>query len=177
MLPPITRFALWPEAPIDRVPVAVSGRNGAPRRAAAKSPKYPVDDLAAPFGMPPASPVLGLNRKQPLQNTLFRFRETTPAQTCLQKAVVDMAVAYGIGLELPSRLLVPVTSGNRLIPWRCKQRCSDERIRSGIVACNAQRRSSSGSSVCRWKATMIVSSSMVRGVDLVSFGVGGEIMH
>lgn len=39
---------------------------------------------------------------------------------------VDVEVADRIGLELPLRLLSPVTSGNRLIPCRCRQRCRDE---------------------------------------------------
>jgi hypothetical protein len=33
--------------------------------------------------------------------------------------------------------LSPSTSGRRPIPWRCRQRCSDERVRWGIVGCRA----------------------------------------
>lgn len=47
---------------------------------------------------------------------------------------VDMKVPNRIGLELLLRFLVPVTAGNRLISCRCRQRCSDERVRRGIPA-------------------------------------------
>ncbi len=50
---------------------------------------------------------------------------------------VDMEVPNRTGLELLLRFLVPVTSGNRLISCRCKQRCRDERVKCGIVACRA----------------------------------------
>jgi hypothetical protein len=33
--------------------------------------------------------------------------------------------------------LSPSTSGRRLMWWRCRQRCSDDRVKSGIVACSA----------------------------------------
>jgi hypothetical protein len=48
---------------------------------------------------------------------------------------------------------------------RCRQRCRDERVRVGIVGCSAYRQSSSGSSVCRRKATITASSSIVRTVE------------
>lgn len=49
---------------------------------------------------------------------------------------VDMEVADRMELEgLPG--LSPSTSGSLLMPWRCRQRCSDERVRCGIVACRA----------------------------------------
>jgi len=38
-----------PEPPVDRIPVAVSGRNIAPGRAATKPPEYAVDDGSVPF--------------------------------------------------------------------------------------------------------------------------------
>ena len=41
----------------------------------------------------------------------------------------------------------PSTSGRRLILWRCRQRCSDERVKWGMVACKAYRQSSRGRSV------------------------------
>jgi hypothetical protein len=68
----------------------------------------------------------------------------------------------------------PVTSGRREMSWRCRQRCRDERLRCGIVACNEYRQSSSGNSVCLRKATMIASSSPVRTVDFGSFGPVGK---
>ena len=66
-------------------------------------------------------------------------------------------------------------SGRRLISCRCKQRCSDERVRFGIdscraYSCRAYRQSSSGSRVCLRKATMSASSSLVKTVDMGTFG-------
>lgn len=49
---------------------------------------------------------------------------------------VDMKVADRVGLEWLAGLSPP-TSGSRLIPWRCRQRCKEERVRCGIVACRA----------------------------------------
>ena len=47
---------------------------------------------------------------------------------------IDMEIADRIGLELPLReRLSPSTSGSLEIPWRCKQRCNDERVKWGIV--------------------------------------------
>ena len=50
---------------------------------------------------------------------------------------IDVKEAYGIGLEPLFTRFVAFMSGRRLIPCRCKQRCNDERVRCGIVACNA----------------------------------------
>ena len=50
---------------------------------------------------------------------------------------VDVKEADRIGLELLLRRLSPSTSGRRPMPWRCRQRCKDERVRCGIVGCNA----------------------------------------
>ena len=33
--------------------------------------------------------------------------------------------------------LSPSTSGRREMPWRCRHRCKDERVRCGIVGCRA----------------------------------------
>jgi hypothetical protein len=44
---------------------------------------------------------------------------------------VDVEIADGIGLDLLRGGLV--TSGNRLVLWRCRQRCNDERVRCGTV--------------------------------------------
>lgn len=75
-----------PEWPIDRVPVAVFGRDIAPWRSATQPPEYAIDDRAVLLGAATAPPVLCLNRQQTLQNTPFRFAQIAPAQACLQKA-------------------------------------------------------------------------------------------
>jgi hypothetical protein len=49
---------------------------------------------------------------------------------------VDVKVANRVALEGLLGLFPP-TSGNRLTPWRWRQRCSAERVRCGIVACSA----------------------------------------
>ena len=52
--------------------------------------------------------------------------------------------------ERPGNLplgLLPSTSGSREISWRCRQRCSDERVRCGIVACS-DRGSQSAAKMC-----------------------------
>lgn len=70
--------------------------------------------------------------------------------------------------------LSPSTSGSREMPWRCKQRCSEERVRHLMVACKAHKQSSSGSSVCFRKATIMDSSSIVRTVDFGFLGPVGR---
>ena len=50
---------------------------------------------------------------------------------------VDMEIADRIGLELVFGEASPSTCGSREIPWRLRQRCSDERVRCGIVGCSA----------------------------------------
>ena len=50
---------------------------------------------------------------------------------------VDVEEADRIGLELLRGSLSPSTWGDRLTPWRLRQRCRDERVRRGIVGCRA----------------------------------------
>src|SRR5579864_3047974 len=78
-----------PESPVDRIPVAVFGRNITPGRSAAKPPKYPVDDRTVLLWASTAPPVRRVNRQQALQNTPFRFAQIAPAQACLQKAALN----------------------------------------------------------------------------------------
>jgi len=66
---------------------------------------------------------------------------------------IDVKVDDRVGLELLAPGRSPSTSGSREMWCRCRQRCSEERVSSGIVACSAYRQSSSGSRVCRRKAT------------------------
>ena len=78
-----------------------------------------------------------------------------------------------IALELGLGGLVTLDlrqAADAVAPWRRKQRCNDERVRCGIVACKAQRQSSSGSRVCLRKATTTASSSSDRTVEPGSFG-------
>lgn len=48
---------------------------------------------------------------------------------------IDVEVTDRIAFELLLRRLV--TFDSRLMPWRCRQRCNDERVRCGIVGCKA----------------------------------------
>ena len=50
---------------------------------------------------------------------------------------VDVEEADRIGLNFCLAGLSPSTSGSRQMPWRCRQRCKDERVRCGMVACSA----------------------------------------
>jgi hypothetical protein len=53
------------------------------------------------------------------------------ALLCANLGDIDMEVADRIALEwLRSGLI----AGKRLIPWRCKHRCNDERVSCGIIA-------------------------------------------
>src|SRR5215218_81071 len=63
-----------------------------------------------------------------------------------------------------------VTSGKRLLPCRCRQRCNDERVKCGMLSCKAYRQSSRGSSVCLRKATIAASSSALKIVECVVLG-------
>src|SRR5437762_8731114 len=60
------------------------------------------------------------------------------------------------------------------MPCRFRQRCNDDRVRCGIVACSAYRQSSSGSNVCRRKAMMIASSSTDSTVEAGCCGPVGR---
>ena len=77
------------EPAIDRVPVAVFGRNITPGRPAAKPPQYAVDDRPVLLWTPTSPPVRRIDRQQTLQNTPFCFAQITPAQTCLQKEALN----------------------------------------------------------------------------------------
>lgn len=85
-------FAPPPEPPIDGVPTAIFGGHVTPRRSTAEPPENAVDDRAVLFGRPASAPVLRLDGQQTFQNAPFRFGEITPAQACLQKAVLNQAL-------------------------------------------------------------------------------------
>ena len=74
-----------PEAPIDRIPVAVLLGNIAPWRAGAQPPQNAIDDIAIVLGRatPPALPRLSLNRQQYPQNTPLDLAQIAAAQGCL----------------------------------------------------------------------------------------------
>jgi len=55
----------------------------------------------------------------------------------LNPSDIDVKVAEGVGLEFFFAGLSPSTSGRREMSWRCKQRCSDDRVRCGIDGCSA----------------------------------------
>ena len=86
---------------------------------------------------------------------------------------IDVEEADRIALELGLDRLSPSISGRRLMPWRCRQRCKDERVSFGIEGCSAYRQSSSGSKVCLRKATTTASSSIVSTVEEGVFGPVG----
>ena len=69
-----------PEPPVDRVPVAVLKRNVAPGHAAAKPPKYTIDNRAVRLRLTASTSVRRLNRQQTLQNTPFCLGEIASAQ-------------------------------------------------------------------------------------------------
>jgi len=97
-------FAPSPEPPIDRVPIAVLGRNIAPRCAAAKPPEYAVNNQTALFGRSPAPSVRRIDRQQTLQNTPFRFAQITPAQARLQKEALNQSPSLAsTNLSTPPR--------------------------------------------------------------------------
>jgi hypothetical protein len=48
---------------------------------------------------------------------------------------VDVEEADRVGFFFVG--LSPSTSGSRPMPWRCRQRCNDDRVRCGMVACSA----------------------------------------
>ena len=50
---------------------------------------------------------------------------------------VDVDVADPVSLELELLGLLSSALGNRLRPWRCKQRCSAEWVRCGMLCCKA----------------------------------------
>ena len=84
---------------------------------------------------------------------------------CADLGQIDRKSPRGQALKRDRSGLSPSNSGNRPIPWRSRQRCSDERVRRGMVAWNAERRSSSGRSVWRRKATTTASSPGDSAVD------------
>jgi len=124
-------FTPPPEPPIDRVPIAVIGRDIAPRRATAKPPEYAVDNGAVLF-RPPATPMVRcLNRQQLPQNTPFCFCQIAAAQACLQKAALNQPSS-----ATSTNLSTPPNPGAGLahVQKRCMGRGS--------------RRPDDGSSVC-----------------------------
>ena len=50
---------------------------------------------------------------------------------------IDVKEANGVALELLPFGRVPSMSGSREMPWRCRQRCKEARVRSGGKACEA----------------------------------------
>jgi hypothetical protein len=50
---------------------------------------------------------------------------------------VDVKEADRVSLEPLFESLSPSTSGSRLMPWRWRQRCRDERVRCGILGWSA----------------------------------------
>lgn len=85
---------------------------------------------------------------------------------------MEMPIGYCLNFFLTG--LSPSISGRRLMPCRFKQRCSDERVRFGILGCKAYKQSSSGKSVWRRKVTIITSCSLVKTVECGSCGPIGE---
>ena len=75
-----------------------------------------------------------------------------------------------VALEPLALRLAPSTSGSREMSWRCRHRCSADRIRWGIEGCRAWGQWSNGSSVCCREATTIASSVSVGTDERGSFG-------
>src|SRR6266576_965868 len=96
------------------------------------------------------------------------------ALCCSNLSDVDMEIADRVGFEFSFWAPSFSTCGRREMPCRFRQRCNDDRVRCGIVACSAYRQSSSGSKVCRRNATTIASSSIDSTVELGCFGPAGR---
>ena len=80
---PDTAGAPAPEAPIDRIPIAIFLRNIAPWRASAQPPQNSIDDVAIIFGRPSSAALAGLslNRQQN-----FKIRHSTSVRSPRLKA-------------------------------------------------------------------------------------------
>jgi hypothetical protein len=83
-------------------------------------------------------------------------------------------IADRVGLEFALYAPPSSTSERREMPCRCRQRCKDEQVRSGIVAYKAHRQSPSGSSVC-WRNATMVASPQVTEMSTSALGAGRQI--
>ncbi len=61
-------------------------------------------------------------------------QQIEPSLCSLHLGDVDVDAAERIGLELAFARRALSASGNREMLWRCRQRCSDDRVRCGRVA-------------------------------------------
>src|SRR5436305_7743094 len=87
------------------------------------------------------------------RGSVNRDEQVELALCCSNLSDVDMEIADRVGFEFSFfSALSFSTCGRREMPCRFRQRCNDDRVRCGIVACSAYRRSSSGSKVCRRNA-------------------------
>jgi hypothetical protein len=76
------------------------------------------------------------------RGTVDRHEQAQLAFGCSYLGDVDVEQLIGDGLNVLLLGPSPSTSGNRGMPWRDTQRCSDERVRCAIVAWRASRQPS-----------------------------------
>ena len=91
---PYPGFAPTSEPSIDHIPVTIFWRNIAPWRAAAKTPKYAIDDGTVLFRSTTTPSVRSINRKQGLQNAPLCFAQIASAQACLPKPALNQAGSF-----------------------------------------------------------------------------------
>ena len=102
---PYPGFAPTSEPSIDHIPVTIFWRNIAPWRAAAKTPKYAIDDGTVLFGSTTTPSVRSINRKQGLQNAPLCFAQIASAQACLRKPALNQAGSFAsTNLATPPRV-------------------------------------------------------------------------
>jgi hypothetical protein len=75
--------------------------------------------------------------KGKLRSAIDGDEEIEFAFFCPDLGDVDVEEADRVGLEFLLGCFFAFDFGNREMPWRCRQRWSDERVRCGIVACRA----------------------------------------
>jgi hypothetical protein len=71
--------------------------------------------------------------KSELAGAINGHQQIEPPFLRVHLSDVNVEVADGVGLNFFLAGLSPVTSGKRLMPCRCRQRCSEERVRCGMV--------------------------------------------
>jgi hypothetical protein len=109
-----------------------------------------------------------------LAGAVNRRKQIEPTLCGLYFGDIDVEIADRVAFEFFLTGLSASNSGKREIPWRCRQRCSEERLRCGSVGWSAYKQSSSGSRLCRRKATMIASSSAESTVERGCWGPAGR---
>ena len=122
---PDARGTPAPEAPIDRVPVALFLRDIAPRRTRAQPPQDAIDDVSVVLGRPtpPAFAGFAFNRQQHLQDTPLDPRQIAAAQGCL----LESAALNQNEIHASMILCTPPSLELERIPFTCEHSPHDTR--------------------------------------------------